>query len=96
MTFFWETATQVDARIRLQEETRTAAAGALWLEESLPPETVLIGLCGADRSRRPRVEMKPHDVLEFALGRERTLQFGGKATIGRGRCRLIGLREEAA
>jgi CRISPR-associated protein Cmr4 len=28
-------------------------------------------------------------VLEKALPREEILQFGGKATIGRGRCRMI-------
>src|SRR5690606_2024367 len=61
MTFLWETATQVDARIRLDETTRTVASGALWLEESLPPETLLIGLFAADRSRRSNVDMTPDD-----------------------------------
>ncbi len=55
MAFLWETATQVDARVRLDEKTRTVAPGALWLEESLPPETLLIGLLAADRSRRRKV-----------------------------------------
>jgi len=89
MTFFWETATQVDARVRLDDATRTVAQGALWLEESLPPETLLIGLLAADRSRRPETEMTPDAVLDFALPKETILQFGGKATIGRGRCRII-------
>jgi CRISPR-associated protein Cmr4 len=89
MTFFWETATQVDARVRLDDATRTVAQGALWLEESLPPETLLIGLLAADRSRRPEMEMTPDAVLDFALPKEAILQFGGKATIGRGRCRII-------
>jgi CRISPR/Cas system CMR subunit Cmr4 (Cas7 group RAMP superfamily) len=55
MTFLWETATQVDARVRLDDATRTVAQGALWLEESLPPETLLTGLLAADRSRRPEM-----------------------------------------
>jgi len=91
MTFLWETATQVDARIRIDERTRTVDTGALWLEESLPSETVLIGLCGADRSRRQGVDMKAAEVLDFVFGSERTVQFGGKASVGRGRCRLIRL-----
>lgn len=97
MAFLWETATQVDARVRLDSATRTVATGALWLEESLPPETVLIGLLLADRSRRKRVKMTPADVLDFALKEEETIQLGGKATTGRGRCRLIPvLRQEGA
>ena len=43
MTFLWETATQLDQRVRIDPDTRTVAKGALWLEESLPPETLLIG-----------------------------------------------------
>lgn len=91
MAFLWETATQVDARIRLEEQTRTVAQGALWLEESLPPETVLIGLLAADRSRRSKLPMNPEEVMNFALKNKEILQLGGKATTGRGRCRLIPL-----
>lgn len=89
MAFLWETATQVDVRVRLDERTRTVAKGALWLEESLPPETLLIGLLAADRSRRRDVKMTPDDVLGFALSREEIHQLGGKATTGRGRCRIV-------
>lgn len=89
MTFLWETATQVDARVRLDEKTRTVAPGALWLEESLPPETLLIGLLAADRSRRRDVNLTPDEVLGFALPSEEVHQLGGKATIGRGRCRIV-------
>ncbi|MBI2566726.1 MAG: type III-B CRISPR module RAMP protein Cmr4 [Candidatus Schekmanbacteria bacterium] len=89
MTFLWETATQLDARVRLDEKTRTVAPGALWLEESLPPETLLIGLLAADRSRRRGTAMTPDDVLGFALAGEEVFQLGGKATTGRGRCRMI-------
>ncbi|HXF54792.1 MAG TPA: type III-B CRISPR module RAMP protein Cmr4 [Hyphomicrobiaceae bacterium] len=89
MAFLWETATQVDARVRLNEETRTVARGAFWLEESLPPETLLISLLAADRSRRRGVAMTPEQVLDFVLPGEEVHQLGGKATTGRGRCRLV-------
>jgi CRISPR-associated protein Cmr4 len=92
MTFLCETATQVDARVRLDSTTRTVAEGALWLEESLPPETLLIGLIAADRSRKAGVEMEPQAVLAFALEGEEVLQLGGGATTGRGRCRIVPLR----
>lgn len=93
MTFFWETGTQVDTRIRLDPNTRTVAKSALWAEESLPPETLLIGLASADKSRREGQKMDPSEVLNAALGAEHTLQFGGKATVGRGLCRLIPVKQ---
>lgn len=91
MAYFMETATQVDARVRLDDTTRTVAQGALWLEESLPPETVLIGLLVADRSRQNKQErsLSPEEVAEFGLPREEIVQIGGKATTGHGRCRLV-------
>ncbi len=92
MTFLWETATQVDTRIRLNPDTRTVAKGALWIEESLPPETLLIGVLGAQSgSRREGVSMSADEVLSFALSKRDVLQFGGKATIGRGRCQMMPL-----
>lgn len=89
MTFLWETATQVDARVRIDASTRSVASGALWLEESLPPETLLLGLMAGDQSRKSGVEMRPGQVLDHALPGEQVLQLGGKATVGRGRCRVI-------
>ncbi len=89
MTFLWETGTQVDTRVRLDPKTRTAAGSALWAEESLPPETLLLGLLIADRSRRREMPMSPAEVLDFALKARASLQFGGKATVGRGRCAMI-------
>ena len=89
MSFVMETATQLDARVRLDSETRTVAKGALWLEESLPPESLLLGLLAADRSRKKDFEMTAREVLDFALANETVLQLGGKATVGRGRCRMV-------
>jgi|DewCreStandDraft_4_1066084.scaffolds.fasta_scaffold00604_58 CRISPR-associated protein Cmr4 len=89
MSFLMETATQLDARVRLDPNTRTVAEGALWLEESLPAESLLLGLLAADRSRRKEHPMGPEEVLGLALPGEQVLQFGGKATVGRGRCRIV-------
>lgn len=93
MTFLWETATQIDTRVRLDTETRTVVDGALWVEESLPPETLLLGLLSADRSRRSGVALEPEQVLDKALAQPKTLQIGGKATVGRGLCSLIPVKE---
>lgn len=98
MTFLWETCTQVDTRIRLNPETRTVAKGALWTEESLPPETLLLGLLAANPSLNGKAakRLTATQVLDAALGQRRTLQFGGKATVGRGRCRVIPLLGQGA
>lgn len=96
MSFFCETALQIDARVRLDHDTRTVAQGALWLEESLPPETLLLGLLAADRSRRKSLPLSADQVLDFALAADgATLQFGGHATIGRGRCRVVPVSQAA-
>ncbi len=87
MAFLCETATQIDLRIRLKDDTRTVDEGALWHEESLPPETLLIGILESGPGRGHK--MSCEEVMEFALGAETTLQYGGKASVGRGRCRMI-------
>lgn len=91
MTYLWETATQIDARVRLNEETRTVARRALWMEESLPPETLLLGVLAAEQSRYKEQGMSPVEVLDWTLQGQPALQFGGKATVGRGRCRMVRL-----
>jgi CRISPR-associated protein Cmr4 len=87
MTFLWETRTQLDARVSI-DATGTVKDGALWLEESLPAESVLIGLAAAEPSRFDRVKMRDTDILARVIT-DRSLQIGGKASVGRGRCQLI-------
>jgi CRISPR-associated protein Cmr4 len=89
MSFLWETATQVDTRVRIDQETGTVDPKHLWSEESLPAETLLLGVMAATRSLNPDAPMSASEVLEETLGSEGTvLQLGGKATVGRGHCRL--------
>jgi CRISPR-associated protein Cmr4 len=83
-SFLLETATEVVARIRLEDATKTVAQGQLWYEEALPAETVLTGLAVA-------VEVKAKPAVVFATVEALTksaLQFGGKATVGRGLCHM--------
>lgn len=90
--FLYETALEVTARIRIDADTRTVADGALWYEEALPAESILWGLAGADKPRAKESSLKTEaDVLNTALpvGVESILQLGGKATVGRGRVRLL-------
>ena len=93
MTFLWETATQLDQRVRIDPDTRTVARTALWLEESLPSETLMLGLLAAEQSHWKETPLTEAEVLETALpgNDEQVLQFGGKSTVGRGRCRMVRL-----
>lgn len=85
MTFLMEAALEVVARVRLEDETKTVAQGALWYEENLPAETLLYGLFVAERSHRKGVELGPEGILERLKALlKRPLQLGGKATVGRG------------
>ncbi|MFQ3582859.1 MAG: type III-B CRISPR module RAMP protein Cmr4 [Chloracidobacterium sp.] len=85
--FLAETATETTARIRLDDETKTVAEGALWYEEALPAESVLYGLAVAVPVKKAELEA---DFIFTLLARllEKPLQFGGKASVGRGLCQV--------
>lgn len=87
MSFLLETATEVAARIRLDEEKKTVARGALWYEEALPTETVLAGLAVASRVKRGKEDWSPKQLLDqLSAIAQGLVQLGGKATVGRGSC----------
>lgn len=81
--FLAETATEVRARVRLKEGTRTVAKGALWYEENLPAESILWGILGVDRSFHNSIQETAQDLIG-RLPQKTRLQIGGKATVGRG------------
>lgn len=86
-SFLLETATEVTARIRLQEETKTVAEGALWYEEKLPAETILSGVVLALPTQDSK--LTPEEVFkELATLAQKTIQLGGNATVGQGFCRV--------
>jgi CRISPR-associated protein Cmr4 len=105
--FLCEHATQVDARVRIRDETKTVAEGQLWYEEALPTESILAGIawCGPilGRDRRNNQESVEQqigtvaqsdsqwqdDLLAQFCQNQDDLQIGGKATVGRGRVRLV-------
>ena len=89
MSILLETATEVTAHIRLNDETKTVERGALWYQESLPAESVLAGIVVAagvnavnGRSRRDATELIDH----VASLTKSLVQLGGKATAGQGSC----------
>jgi CRISPR-associated protein Cmr4 len=98
MSFLVDTALEVSARIKLDKETKTVTSGGLWYEEALPCETLLYGILTATKISVPNKNqpgtfdyVKPNDAIkevETLLADHKTIQFGGKATVGRGVCKL--------
>jgi CRISPR-associated protein Cmr4 len=93
--FLCETGTEVNTRVRISDETKTVAEGALWTEESLPAETILCGIVACDRIfGKDGKELTSVGLLDqFATG-SRPLQIGGKATVGRGQVRCVFTKTE--
>lgn len=85
LNFLLTTATEVVARIRLQEDSKTVAEGALWYEESLPAETLLYGVIFAQTIGQYRAQQAFVDLAGLS---GKVFQFGGKATVGRGVCQF--------
>jgi CRISPR-associated protein Cmr4 len=92
--FLCETGTEVHTRVRIDDETKTVASGALWTEESLPVETILAGVVQCDRVFQNKNNGGANGVSERTLldafaTKELHLQIGGKATVGRGQMRCV-------
>jgi CRISPR-associated protein Cmr4 len=86
-----EHATPVNAHVRLDDK-KTVDKGALWYEETLPPETLLYVGLNAVNSRRQGSELSAETVLsrleESLFGEHPYLQLGGNETVGMGWCRV--------
>lgn len=86
MSFLYEHATDVVARIALDPDTKTVKDGALWYQERLPTETILVSLVagmGNQRLKAAEVVPKLKPLLDTSV------QLGGDATTGSGRCRML-------
>jgi CRISPR-associated protein Cmr4 len=87
MTFLSRHGTDVVTRVKLDHEKKTVDRGALWTEESLPVETVLVSLAAAQTIKGAA---SPDEALQaLAELTKGAVQLGGKATVGRGRCRVV-------
>lgn len=83
-------ATQISARIKLNErKTTDGDGGNLWYEETLPPETLMyaLALCHGSRRNNKAVETAEYvaEKLQTLLD-DRFLQIGGNETVGQGWC----------
>ena len=85
--FLCETGTEVNARVRILEDKKTVAPGALWYEEALPAESILSGLVWCDRVFGGNGIQSAELMDRFCSNAD--LQVGGKATVGYGRVRCL-------
>jgi CRISPR-associated protein Cmr4 len=87
LAFLLQTATEITARIKMLDDTKTVQGGGLWYEEALPTETILYGLVVATPVKA--TGLKSDEILQTIQGLlGRTIQFGGNASVGRGLCRV--------
>ncbi len=103
-SFLVKYATPVAAHIAIKNETKTVQDGALWYEETLPPETLLYVPLMASRSRRKGKEVKEEmdasaireavvEGLFKVEGKSRHwLQIGGNETVGMGWCAVKSIK----
>ena len=78
--------TEIVTRIRLEDETKTVAKGALWTEENLPADSLLYTVLYASPPSAPASTIvTAEDVLRFITDLELArLQLGGNEMVGRG------------
>jgi CRISPR-associated protein Cmr4 len=85
-------ATPITPHIAIEKEHKTVKDGALWYEETLPPDTILYVCLAAEGSRRKGATQSADEVLKATLNlfpAERPyLQLGGNETVGMGWCRV--------
>lgn len=90
-------ATPVNPHIAIDNSNKTVKSGALWYEESLPPETVMYITLAASASRKRSGEIHAEQILEATLQLfpqdAPYLQLGGNETVGMGWCRISPTQE---
>ena len=82
---FGKYACEVVPRIKIDPGKKTVEKGKFWLEELVPAEAVFAGVVWCD----PAMGVRGTDSLKKYCSDRPILQFGGKATTGRGRTQLV-------
>jgi CRISPR-associated protein Cmr4 len=93
-------ATPVTAHIAIDNTTKTVKTGALWYEETLPPETVFYLVLKANVVRDPQAKFDDNSIVKEkkaeavlasvtnVLLAKPYLQIGGNETVGMGWCKV--------
>jgi len=87
-------ATPVAAHVCIDNDHKTVKPGALWYEETLPPDTVLYTCLMAQPSRARGSQKSAAEILDHVVGDlfsrsgRPYLQIGGNETVGMGWCKV--------
>ncbi|MBB1126679.1 type III-B CRISPR module RAMP protein Cmr4 [Thiospirillum jenense] len=84
-------ATPVNPHICIDNATKTVKPGALWYEETLPPDTLLYVALHAQSARMKGSNQSAAEVLKHVtteLFQRPYLQLGGNETVGMGWCKV--------
>ncbi|MBK1695134.1 type III-B CRISPR module RAMP protein Cmr4 [Chromatium weissei] len=84
-------ATPVNPHICIDNTTKTVKPGALWYEETLPPDTLLYVALHAQAARIKGSNKSAAEVLTHVTGElfhHSYLQLGGNETVGMGWCKV--------
>lgn len=79
-----DTATEVVARIALDDKKKVVSKGALWYEEAVPAEAIFVSpLINAERNGED-------DLIDYLKKQKLSpVQIGGNASVGRGLMRVV-------
>jgi len=90
MSFFAQNACEVAQHVRIDDETGTAAGGALFNQENVPSETLFYSVLHALAGRGEKFkDKKPEHALKAFTQKvdgSKPFQFGGDASTGLGWC----------
>jgi len=85
-THFVKNSTEVITRTKIDNNTGTVQAGALFTEEYLPAQTIMYSLAIANNTFSKKIDnFKTADnVMEFFNSISKYIQIGGNSTLGKG------------
>ncbi|HOX00908.1 MAG TPA: type III-B CRISPR module RAMP protein Cmr4 [Candidatus Paceibacterota bacterium] len=94
MSFFTRNACEVAQHVRINDDTGTAAGGALFNQENVPSETMFYTIVHAFQGRGDPFKQKTSEdaLAEFSKKLEAAgdvFQFGGDASTGLGYCTVL-------
>lgn len=88
-SFLTTAGTEVNARIKIEDETKVVQDGALWYEEYLPIETILVGVVWCDKVFSKAYKGNSESLINEFCKDVTPLQIGGKGSIGKGLVNML-------